>query len=500
VTSEHDEDTLSLVEGGTDLLSTPQAGPAAVRGGGLRVGSFLAGTLVSTGAAGLLFRHLGVIDTGRYATAMSLGAVVTGFTDLGLTAIGMREFAVLKGEERALVARNLLGMRIVLTIVGVAVISLFALLVYGRLLGLATLIAGASVLVQNVQVTLSVPLMAQLRLGWVSAMEFARQLIIALLIVVAVLLGAHLLPFLATAGIAAAAVLAPTIWLVRSQIPVTPSFRVREWRALLAPVITYSAAAAAGALYFRIAIVLVSVIAGAHELGYYSLSFRIVEVMFAVPGLLVGSAFPIFARAARDDPTRLGYALDRVFGVSLLLGAWAALSLAVGSRFAIEVVGGHKFLPAAPVLAVQGIGLGASFVGAVWAYGMLSLRMHRVILTFNLVMLAVVAALVAVLTLLDGAQGAAIGTAAAELTSAVVGCVLLVRGRPHLVPRLAIVPRVLLAAALGLLPALLTGLPVVGRLALSTLIYAVALLVLRALPPELRLLLPHRLGRANVNA
>jgi O-antigen/teichoic acid export membrane protein len=494
VTSEGDEDTLSLIEGGTDLLSTPQAGPAAVRGGGLRVGSFLAGTLVSTGAAALLFRHLGVIDTGRYATAMSLGAVVTGFTDLGLTAIGMREFAVLKGEERALAARNLLGMRIVLTVLGVAIISLFALLVYGRLLALATLVAGASVLVQNVQVTLSVPLMAQLRLGWVSSMELARQLIIALLIVVAVLLGAHLLPFLATAGIAAGAVLAPTIWLVRSQIPVTPSFRLREWRTLLAPVITYSAAAAAGALYFRIAIVLVSVIAGAHELGYYSLSFRIVEVMFAVPGLLVGSAFPIFARAARDDPTRLGYALDRVFGVSLLLGAWAALSLAVGARFAIDVVGGHKFLPAAPVLAVQGIGLGASFVGAVWAYGMLSLRMHRVILIFNLVMLAVVAALVTVLTLLDGAQGAAIGTAAAELTSAVVGCVLLVRGRPHLMPRLAIVPRVLLAAGLGALPALLTGLPVVARLALSTLIYAVALLVLRALPQELWQLLPRRLG------
>ncbi|MCW3069696.1 MAG: oligosaccharide flippase family protein [Solirubrobacterales bacterium] len=473
-----------------DLLSTSDAGPAAVRGGGQRVGSFLGGVLISTGSAALLFRHLGVIDTGRYATAMSLAAVVTGFTDLGLTAIGMREFAVLEGKARADAARTLLGMRLVLTVLGVALISGVAFLLYGSLMGFATLIAGAGLVVQNTQVTLSVPLMAELRLGWVSLLELGRQLVIALLIVTLVLLGARLLPFMATAGIAAAVVLVPTIALVRGHIPLRASFRLREWRAMLAPIITYSAAAAAGALYFRVAIILVSLIAGAQALGYYSLSFRIVEVLLAVPALLVSSAFPIFARAARDDPERLGYALDRVFQVSLLLGVWIALSLGVGARLAILVVGGHKFLPAVPVLVVQGIGLGASFVGVVWAYGMLSLHLHRLILRFNLAMLLLVLILVSVLTSVDGARGAAIGTTVAELAGAVVGCLLLVRGRPHLVPSLRNVPRVLLAALVGAAPALLVGVPVIGRVALSTFSYALALLVLKAVPEELKVLLP----------
>jgi O-antigen/teichoic acid export membrane protein len=477
-----------------DLLSTSEAGPAAVRGGALRISSFLAGALISVGTAALLFRHLGVVSTGQYTTALSLSAVVTGFTDLGLTAIGMRELSVLKGAERASLARNLLGIRLVLTVLGVIVLSAFAFLAYGRLLGLGVLIAGAGVLVQNTQTTLAVPLMAGLRLGWVSALDLARQLLTAALIVVLVLAGAHLLPFLATAGVAAAVVLPVTALLVRGMIPLSVSFDIAQWRALLGPVLTYSAAVAASTLYFRVAIVIVSVIASAEQLGYFSISFRVVEVLFAIPGLLVGAAFPIFARAARDDPARLGYALSRVFEVSLMVGVWVALSIAIGAHFAIELIGGTRFLPATPVLAVQGIAVGATFVSSVWGYGMLSLHLHRLILTFNLSMLALVAIVVAILVPLDGAQGAAIGTASVEVVAAIGNGLLLVRGRPHLAPSLRTVPRVALAALLGASPALADSLPVPVRVLLSTVIYVGALLALKAPPPELLTLMPGRSG------
>jgi O-antigen/teichoic acid export membrane protein len=468
-----------------DLLATSDAGPAAIRGGVLRVGSFMAGSLFSVVAAALLFRHLGVVGSGRYTTAMSLAAIVTGFTDLGLTAIGIRELAVLGGDRRATFARNLLGMRMALTALGVIIVSVLAFAAYGRVLGLGVLIAGGGVFLQNTQTTLAVPLMARLRLGWVSALDLARQLSMAALIVLLVAVGAHLLAFLAVGATAAAIVLPPTLALVRGDIPLRPSFEPRQWRALIGPVLTYSAAVAAATLYFRVAIVLVSLISGSHQLGYFSLSYRVVEVLFVIPGLLVGSAFPIFARAARDDPERLGYAIARVFEVSLMVGVWVSLSLAVGARLVIELVGGASFHPAVPVLAVQGLAVGATFVGAVWGYGLLSLHLHRAILILNLSMLGATAAVVAVLAALDGAQGAAIGTASVEILAAILGAIVLTRGRPHLRPKLHVLPKVAAAALLGASPALLTGAPVIGRIVLSTLLYAAALLALRALPPDL---------------
>jgi len=476
-----------------DLLSTPEAGPVAIRGGALRVASFAAGSLFTIAAGAILFRHLGVVDTGRYTTALSLGALVTGFTDLGLTAVGIRELATLEGERRAQLARNLLGIRLVLTIAGVAIVSAFAFVAYGALLGVGVLITGAGVLVANVQATLAVPLMAGLRLGWVSALDFGRVLAGTALIVLFVLLGATLLPFLAAPAIAALCVLVPTALIVRADIPLRPAFKLERWRELLGPVLTYSLAVAAATLYFRIAVVLVSLLASGVQLGYFSLSFRIVEALFAIPGLLVGAAFPIFARAARDDPTRLGYALSRVFEVSLIVGVWISLTLAVGAPLAVQVIGGDSFAPAAPILVFAALGLAGASVNAVWAFGMLSLHLHRLILAVALGSVAALVAVVAVLVELDGARGAAIGTAGVEIGAAIVAGMLLMRGRPHLRPRLSTVPKVAAAALLACAPLLVGGVPIAAELLASTLIYGVGLLMLRAFPHELRELLPARL-------
>jgi O-antigen/teichoic acid export membrane protein len=478
-----------------DLLSSSAAGPAAVRGGVIRISTFLVMALMGVATAALLFRHLGVVDTGRYTTALVLSAVVTGLTDLGLTAVGIRELAVLKGEARGRLSSNLLGIRLVLTTLGVIGVTVFALIAYDAKLALGVLIAGAGVIIQNLQVTLEVPLMASLRLGRVSLLDLTRQAFTSVLIVVLIVLGASLLPFLAAVGVAAAIVLVPTAMLVRGEVPLMPTFRLAEWRALLRPVVTYSIAVAAGTLYFRIAIVLVSLMSSSHQLGYFSVSYRVVEGLFTIPGLLVGAAFPIFARAAHDDPERLGYAISRVFEVSLLAGVWVALSLAVGADFAIRVVGGPEFLSAGKVLAVQGLAVGATFVSAVWAFAMLSLHLHRLILVFNLGMLVLVTVAVATLVPIDGAQGAAIGVAAVEILGALGAGWLLIRGRPHLAPRMCVLPRVAVAAALGATPALASGLPVVVRVILSTIIYLGVLVALKAPPDEVYEALPTRLRR-----
>lgn len=479
---------------GDDLLSTPEAGPTAIRGGALRVLSFGAGAAFSIVGGALLFRHLGVVESGRYTTALSLGAVITGFTDLGLTAIGMRELATLEGAARARMARNLLGIRLALTLIGVLLVTVFAFAAYDAMLGFGVLIVGAGVLVANVQATLGVPLMAELRLGWVSALDLGRQLVSVALIVLLVVLGATLLPFLVIPAVAAAIVLVPTALLVRSSIPLAPSFDLAYWRELALPVLTFSIAVAAATLYVRATVVIVSLVAGGEQLGYFSLSYRVVEVLLLLPGLLVGAAFPIFARAARDDPQRLGYALGKVFEVALIAGVGLTLTLAVGAPVAIEVMGGAEFEPAAPVLTIQSGVLAATFVNTVWGYGMLSLHLHRTILALNVSALVALVAVVPPLVEIDGARGGAIGIVVVEFGAAIAGGLLLLRGRPHLRPHLAIIWKVVLAAAAGVAAALAAALAVVAGTVLAVGVYGGVLLALRAFPQELEALVRRREG------
>ncbi len=473
-----------------DVLSTTAAGPAAARGGGLRVGGYIVGALFSVISASLLTRHLGVVQFGEYVTALSLVAIVGALSDLGLTAVGVRELSTLPPEERWPLARDLLGLRIVLTFTGSAAIVAIAWVAYSSTLAAGVTLACVGLLLQATQDNFALPLLVGLRLGTVSALELSRQLLTTVFTVLLVFAGATLVPFLGVSIPVGAIVLAATAMLVRGTRTLTPTFSFSRWRRFVRPMLPYSAAVAAASIYFRVSILLVSVLGTAVQLGYFGLSFRIVEVLTPVPALLAGSALPIFAHTARDDHDRMGYALGRVFEVSLIVGAWVAVSIAVGAPLALAIVGGPRFAPAAPVLAVQGVGLGAMFVSLVWANGLLGLGRYRQILAVSLAGLAFTAALVATLVPIDGAQGAAIGTSTGEIVLAIAQCVMVVRRRPLLRPSLRVLPGVALAAALGLVPLALTPIPVIARLAISTALFAGALLLTRAYPPELLDLLP----------
>jgi O-antigen/teichoic acid export membrane protein len=482
---------------GGDILSTSAAGPAAARGGGLRVGAYIAGALFSVLSASLLTRHLGVVRFGEYVTALSLVAIVGALSDLGLTAVGVRELSTLAPKERSPLARDLLGLRITLTLAGSVAIVAIAWFAYSSTLAAGVALACVGLLLQATQDNFMLPLLVGLRLGSVSALELSRQLLSTVFTIVLVFAGAALVPFLGVSIPVGLIVLVATAMLVQGTRALTPTFSLQRWRRFVRPMLPYSAAVAASSVYLRVSIILVSLLGTAIQLGYFSLSFRIVEVLTPVPALLASSALPIFAHAARADHDRMGYALGRVFEVSLIAGAWVAVSIAVGAPLALAIVGGPRFAPAAGVLAVQGVGLGAMFVSLVWANGLLGLGLYRQILASSAGGLMLTAALVAALVPLDGAQGAAIGTSTGEIVLAIAQCVMVVHRRPLLRPSLRIVPGVALAAALGLAPLALTPIPVIARLVISTALFAGALLLTRAYPPELLDLLPGpRAGRA----
>jgi len=473
-----------------EILSTPAAGPAAVRGGALRVGGYLLGTLVSALSAALLLRHLGKIDTGLYVSALALVAIVAAVSDLGLTAVGVREIATLPEEERWPLARDLLGLRITLTLSGTSAMVVIAWVAYSEAVAIGVALAGIGLLLQATQDNFAIPLTVGLRFGWIAALDLSRQLLTTLLIVILVLLGAGLVPFLGVSIPVGIPVLAATVVLVRGTRSLAPSFAWQRWRRLVRSILPYSVAVAASALYFRVAILLVGAFSTSAQLGDFGASFRVIEVLTVVPALLASSAFPIFARAARDDHERFGYALGRVFQVSVIVGAWVAVSIAIGAPLAMAVIGGPEFKSAAPVLALQGVALGAMFVSLVWANALLGLGRHRQIMSINLVALAFNASIVAALVSVDGARGAAIGTAIAEIGLTIAQALAVVRTRPALRPPLRTLPGVALATLVGLIPLAFDGVPTIARLVCSTAMFAVVLLVTRALPEELMDLVP----------
>jgi O-antigen/teichoic acid export membrane protein len=472
--------------GEPDLLDTPQAGPVAIRGGVLRILSYAAGSLLSVAAAALLLRHLGVEDSGSYYAVLALAGVFLTATDLGLIALGVREMTVLEGAERGQAMRSLMGMRLVLGLVGGVLVVAFAAVVgYSQTLIVATAIGAIAVLLQGIQNQLATALQSRLRYGPIAGLELGRQALAALLVAAGVLIGLGLLSFVAVNIVAGVVVVAATALLVRGDVPLRPSFDLAASRQRLRDTGTYSAATAAHVLYLRAAVIIVSIVGSASALGNFAAAYRVIEVLGVLPGLAIGAGFPILARAARDDAARFRYVLSKMFDASLVLGTLLALVLALGAPVVISVLAGPEFEDAASVLRIQAAVIATFFVGAVWGFALLALGLYGASLRISVTAFAVGIPVMLLLTELHGAQGAAIATVAVELLVVALGAIAVARHDRALLPSMRLVPRVALAAALAIAPAVVFELSPFTAALVGSLVYVLAVILLRAVPAEL---------------
>lgn len=468
-----------------DILDTAHAGPTIIRGGILRFLGYGAGVALALVGAVLLIRHLGPADFGRYSAVVSLTTLVAGVTEAGMTNIGVREYSILAGGTRAARIRQLLGMRLFLVIGGGIVAALAAWAAgFDATMLVGTALTAAGVIVATTQTTYSIPLQAQLKLGWVTLLDLLRQTLFLLGIGFLVVAGAGLLPFFGVAIFAAAPVLVLNAVLVHRNRVLRPEFERSEWGSLLRLTLPFATANAVGVIYAYLAVLILWLVSSEQQVGYFGASFRMFLVLTAIPALLVSSAFPVLARAARDDRARLRYAVSRLWETCLILGVGAGLFAFVGASTAMQVVGGEEFEPAADVLRIQSLALLASFLLATWGFALLSLARYSAVLVANAIALVLSASVTLALAPEFGAEGAAWGTVVGEACLAAGYGVALIRGLGGLRLSTSLLSKVAVAGAAALLPLALPGsdeLRLAGALAL----YAALLILTKAFPREI---------------
>lgn len=468
-----------------DLVGSPAAGPKALRGSAILGVSYATTIAMSLISVPLLIRHLGISAFGRYTTVVAVVTIVSGLTDAGLFNIALREWSTRAGEDRAQMMRIVLGIRLELSAGGVLIGAAFALLVgYDGTLVLGTLIAGIGLMLQALANILKVSLQGDLRFGWASIIDIVRQAVSVALIVALVLAGAGLLPFFAVMIPAGLVTVGFTAVLVRRTMPLSPRLRSADSWPLVRDTLPYAASIAVNTLYFRVTIVVMSLVAPAQQTGYFATSFRVIEVLIGIPALAIGAAFPILSRSARDDPVRFAHATQRVIDLALIAGVALVLAVVLTAPFVIQVLAGAGGAPAAPVLQIQGLALVATFLSMATGYVLLSLHRHRDLLIANGAALAANIVLTLVLVPLDQARGAAIAAVVAESCLA-LGQLLLLRRAAKVPVQIATLGTIAVAGLAGAAPLLVAGMHPMLRALAGLAIYITILAALGRLPPEL---------------
>ncbi|MFL5963558.1 MAG: polysaccharide biosynthesis C-terminal domain-containing protein [Gaiellaceae bacterium] len=467
-----------------DLLSTPEAGGRVVRGGLVRGLGYGVGTLLAAGTSVFLLRHLGRNDFGRYATVAALLGVVSGISDAGLTAVGARELALAHADQRARLMRNLVSLRLAITPIGIAAAAVFAFVAYDRTMFWGTLLGGLGVLLINTQATMMMPLSVELRLGAVTAFEVLKAALTFVAVVVLVAAGSSLLPFFGAQIPVGAVVILLTPFVVPLRRGLVPGVDRAVVMTLLRQALPLAVALTMNVVYFRVLMIMTSLLASQIATGYFATSFQVFAVLFSLPLLVLSTALPLLSVAGRDDDSRLAFGLQKMTEVSLAASVVFVLVIFALAPTLIPLLGGDQYKGAVPVLRIQSFALIAVFVGQVWQLGLLSLRRQAALAWANAGALAIVLALGGIFIPLWGAKGAAVAAVVSESCLAVLVYVFLRRTAPAVAPSAGLAPRVIVAA-LPAFAALALPLPWEVDLVLALALFGGAAVVLRAVPFEL---------------
>jgi len=464
-----------------------------IRGGAIRTIGYAVTVALGAAISVFLLRGLGVDQFGRYATVAALLAIVSTLSDTGSTAIGTRELSLRQpGSERDALVQDLVAIRILLAVGGLALALAFALVAgYDRTLVAGVLIGGIGVLIVNTQAMMMVPLSVDLRVGSITVIEIAKSVVTLFAVAALALAGASLLPYFAVQIVAGLGALALTPKLVGSFRQLRPKLRRSEAVSLMRDAIPIGIALAMNVLYLRLLVVMVSLTAGKTETGLYGTAFRVVELFIGIPPIVIGVALPLLAVAGAEDLDRLRYGTERLLELAVVASMGLALVVTILAEPTLRLLGGEEYVGATRFLQTQIWALVPLAAGNVIVITLLSLRRQRDIALANALALVVVLTAGLALISVYGGEGAAVAGLIAESALLLTAVAFLAVTQRSVLPRARFIWRPLVALGAGLATMLVPLPKGVDGLVAAT-VFCVVAFAVGAIPSEILVALRQR--------
>jgi O-antigen/teichoic acid export membrane protein len=377
---------------------------------------------VSASSAGLLLlllmvasRGLGQVEYGKLTAALALGMMFETLMDFGLHQVAIR--AVARDRAAALrIFRNSLGLKLIWTLGAMAVLMVAATLMRPEWdVRLTCYLIGGSLVLRSYMLTVRGVLQGLEEFGWDSTVVVGDRLLVLVLGAMAIWMGYGLIGVAVAFVAARALALALTAALAKYRIgSIGIEWDLALWRELQVTAVPLGLFLVVLNIYAYVDTVLLNLIRGDIETGYYGNAYRVYEGLTYAPSILASVLTPRLALYFVSDRRRhRRYALGGVGASVLLALAMGGIAFAVAEPLMVFVFG-PNFAPAAGPFRILTAGL--SFVFALWIVHATAISMNRERLLLATGVVGLVVKVVANLILIPrfGMHGAAAATILSE--------------------------------------------------------------------------------------
>jgi O-antigen/teichoic acid export membrane protein len=373
-----------------------------------------------------------------------------------------------------------------ITPIGLAAVVGFAAAVgYPGRMVVGTLIAGSGMFVLAALDALLLPLIVGLRNGRLAAFDLLKQVVTVTSVAILVVVGARLTPFFAVQIVVATAAVLAAPLLVARNVFICPRFDRDVQRQLIGSALPIAGAFVLGQVYFRLVMLLISLVSSAHETGLFGGSLRAMESLATIPVMVASIVLPLLTAAGRDDQERMRYAVQSLSDVAVIAGVGIILVTFRAAPWAMSLIGGTQFRPAGVVLRIQVAALMFIALSQIWAAALIALKRQRDLIFTNGLALIGVGICAALFVPTLGARGGAAATVIGDALLAALVLWRLYMASSHVRVHARRLWRLPLAAGLAVIPLAISGLPDLVAAGLAGLVYLGIGQLIGLLPKEL---------------
>ena len=159
-----------------------------------------------------------------------------------------------------------------------------------------------------------------------------RNLLTLVGVALLVAAGSALLPFFGVQVVVGLVLIPVTYVLTRVGVRATSGIRREVIVRLLRETFPLAVAFAMSVIYFRVLVVLVSLLSTEEQTGIFGTSFRIFELLLGLPALILSVALPLLSVAGDEDDDRLRNGLQSMTEASLLIAALLVVGIGDSGR------------------------------------------------------------------------------------------------------------------------------------------------------------------------
>ncbi len=299
-----------------------------------------------------LARYLGTEDFGKYNFVFAYVAFFFIFSDFGLYRILVRELSRNEIQASKLIS-NASALKLITTLIAIilAILVIF-LLPYPEETRILVSVAAFFLIFNSFATLFSTILQANIKMEYDVLANLTTRIISLGLVLWLINIKGSLIQIIIVVAFSEIVYLSINFFSSRKFVKGGVEFDFRIWQYLLKESLPLAVSGIFWIVYFRIDVLMLSLMKGDASIGYYSAAYQLSEPFLLIPQAIMISLFPLMSSYFKESSQQFNKSYRLAFKYLLILALPIAIGITFISDKIILLIYGEQFSPSAIALSI----------------------------------------------------------------------------------------------------------------------------------------------------